>query len=138
MAITQTSQVLYDGPRRAKLQFTGVSDGSGQLSLATLVDATALGNLGSPAQLCKSVKVERITGNVKPTGSVELYWGALTPVKFAEITGYDPVFDYSNITGITVPPGTPGPSGDILISTTGFVAGTTYMIELELIKKASL
>lgn len=135
MAIAVTAQTLYDGPRRAKLQFTGVSDGSGEITLATLVDASTLQPLG-PGQPCRSVKVERITADVKPAGSVELYWGAQTPVKFAELTGTRVSFDYSNITAITAPPATAGLTGDILISTTGFTAGTTYMVELELIKKS--
>lgn len=134
MAIAQTAQVIYNGPRRAKMQFTGISDGSGQLSLATLVDASALGDLG-PGEPCTRVGVERITATVKPSGTVELYWGALTPLKFAELAGPTVGFDYSNITSITAPAETDGPTGDILISTTGFAAGTTYMIELEMIKK---
>jgi hypothetical protein len=135
MTIAVTAQTLYDGPRRAKMQFTGISDGSGELTLATLVDASTLSPLG-PGQPCKSVKVERITGDVKPVGNVSLYWGALTPVKFAELTGARATFDYSNITAITVPPGTISATGDILISTAGMTSGTTYMIEIEMIKKS--
>lgn len=134
MAIATTSQVLYDGPRRAKLQFTGVSDGSGELNLATLVDASALGPLG-PGQACTAVKVERITGTVKPAGTVALYWDALVPVKFAELAGPLTTFDYSNITAIAAPESLLSATGDVLVSTDGFTTGTTYMIELELIKK---
>ena len=134
MAVTVTAQTLYDGPRRAKMQFTGVSDGSGQLNDAVLVDASALQPLG-PGQPCRRVGVQRIVGSVKPTGSVQLYWGALVPVKFAELSGTRIDFDYTNITSITAPTDTEGPTGDILISTAGFAAGTNFMIELELIKK---
>lgn len=134
MAITITNQTLYDGPRRAAVQFTGISDGSGQLALATLVDASTLTPLG-PGQACKRVGVESIIGSVKPSGTVELYWGALTPVKFAELAGTNINFDYRSITSITIPPSATNATGDILISTTGFSAGTTFMIELSLIKK---
>lgn len=134
MAIATTSQVLYDGPRRTKMQFTGVSDGSGELALVTLVNAAGLGPLG-PGQPCRRLGVEKITGSVKPVGSVELYWDALTPVKFAELTGTPVDMDYRDITSIVAPPATGGLTGNILISTTGFVAGTTYMLEIEFIKK---
>jgi hypothetical protein len=134
MAITTTSQVLYDGPRRAMMQFTGTSDGSGQLNLATLVDASALEQLG-PGEPCRRVGIESIKGSVKPQGSVQLFWGALVPNKFADLAGTNINFDYRNITSITAPAGTDGPTGDILISTDGFAEGTTFMLELSLIKK---
>ena len=133
MAIATTSQVLYDGPRRAVMQFTGTSDGSGQLTSDLLVDASALGPLG-PGQPCRAVKVESIKGSVKPQGSVQLLWDALVPVKFADLSGTNVNFDYRNITAI-VAPTTGAPTGDILFSTLGFAAGTTFMLELSLIKK---
>jgi len=134
MAVTTTSQLLYDGPRRATMQFTGTSDGSGQLALATLVDASALGPLGA-GQPCRRVGVESIHGSVKPNGTVQLFWGALVPTKFAELAGTNIHFDYKDITSITATADTEAPTGDILISTVGFAAGTTFMIELSLIKK---
>lgn len=136
MAITTTSQLLYEGPRRAKFQFTGVSDGSGELTLATLVVPSTLQPLG-PGQACKRVGVERITGSIRPVGTVELYWDALTPVKFAELTGTPIEMDYTNITSIVAPSTTPGLTGKILISTSGFTTGGTYMLEIEFIKKAT-
>ena len=134
MAVTTTNQVLYDGPLRAKVQVTGSSNGSGEVDLATLVDASALGRSASGLP-CTSVQVARINANVKPQGSVQLFWGALTPVKFADLAGSNAVFDYTNITGITAPADTVGPTGDIVYSTTGMTAGSTFTLELERTKK---
>lgn len=132
MAIVTTTQVLYDGPRRAILQFTGSSDGSGQLDFATLVDASALLPLG-PGQPCTAVKVSKIAAEVT-YGVVELYWDALVPARFAVLAAPRAVFGYSKITGITNAPAGPSATGDILISTLGFSANSTFMIELELVK----
>ena len=133
MAIVITSQVLYDGPRRATLQFTGSSDGAGQLDFDTLVDASALSALG-PGQLCGAVKVEKINATVS-YGVIELYWGALIPVRFAVLSGDNQVFCYEDITALNNAAAGPSATGDILISTIGFSANSTFMLKLELIKK---
>ena len=132
MSIAVTAQTIYDGPRRAKVQITGTSDGSGEVTNGLLIDASALSNLGRPGQPCRRVKVERITGNTS-YGNIELFWDALVPLKFAELAGADIRMDYSNITAL-VPPSTLAWTGDILYSTTGFSAGSTFMLELELVK----
>lgn len=132
MAITVAIQTLYDGLRRAKIQFTGVSDGSGGASNATLVTARALTPLG-PGQTCKRVKVERITGNTS-YGNVELLWDAETPLKFAELAGSKIDTDYRNITAIMPPASLLSWTGNILYSLSGFSAGSTFMLEVELIK----
>lgn len=132
MTIAVTAQTLYDGPRRAKLQFTGVSDGSGELSLATLVNARALTPI-SASQPCRRVKVERITGNTS-YGNVELFWEAEIPLKFAELAGPNIQMDYSNMTAIAAPKTLLSATGNILYTTTGFSAGSTFMLEIELVK----
>lgn len=134
MTISVAIQTLYDGPRRAKIQFTGTSDGSGEVTLALLVVARSLTPL-NPAMPCKRVKVERITGNTS-YGNVELFWDAEVPLKFAELAGSDIRMDYSNITAIVPPPSLISWTGNILYSTTGFSAGSTFMLEVELIKGA--
>ncbi len=133
MTISVTNQTLYDGPRRAKVQLSGISDGSGEQTLAMLVNARALSNLGSAAQPCKRVKVERISGNTS-YGNVELFWEAEVPLKFAELAGSDIMMDYSNITAIAAPSTLGGATGNILYSTVGFSAGSSFMLEVELIK----
>lgn len=134
MTISVTIQTLYDGPRRAKIQITGASDGSGEVTLAPLVVARALSPI-NPATVCKRVKVERISGNTS-YGNVELFWDAEVPLKFAELAGSDIMMDYSNITAIVPPASLISWTGNITYSTTGFAAGSTFMLEVELIKGA--
>ncbi len=134
MAITVTAQTLYDGPRRAKLLFTGVSDGSGEITNGMLVDASTLGAIG-PGKACRRVKVARITGNTS-YGNVELFWDAEVPLKFAELAGPTIDMDFRDITGIVAPASLLSWTGDIRYSTTGFSSGSTFMIELDLVKAA--
>lgn len=126
--ITQTSQVLYDGQRNHVMQFTGVSDGSGNLAQAVLFDPA----LTIPK--CSRVSVRGITADVD-FGLVELWWDAEIPVKFAELSGPDNHFSYESIGGITNNVTGRGATGKILISTGSFSNGSTYMIKLDMVKK---
>lgn len=134
MTIATTIQTIYDGPRRAKIQITGVSDGSGEQTLAMLANARALAPLNA-ATPCKRLKVEQVTGNTS-YGNVELYWEAEVPLKFAELAGSTINMDYRDITALTPPSSLIAWTGNILYSTTGFSAGSTFMLEVELIKGA--
>jgi len=126
MAINVTSQTLHDGARNLVMQFTGVSDGSGNESQVKKVDVTALSSAVS------SVSVRKITGNVAG-GIVELYWDALTPVKFAELS-HTVNLDYTRISGLKNNAGG-GKNGDILLSTVGFELDSNYSLQVEMIKK---
>jgi hypothetical protein len=132
MAITVTAQTLYDGPRRAKLQFTGISDGSGAVQLQPLIVASALAPIGAGVP-CRRVKVARITGNTS-YGNIELLWDGLVPPKFAELAGPNIQMDYTNITAIVPPPEFVEWTGNILYSALGFSTGSSFMLELELVK----
>ncbi len=134
MTIAITTQTIYDGPRRAKIQITGTSDGSGEQTLATLVNAKVLAPINA-ATPCKRAKVEYISGNTS-YGNIELYWEAEVPLKFAELAGNNIDMDYRNITALTPPASLISWTGNILYSTTGFSAGSTFMLEVELIKGA--
>ena len=131
MTISVAIQTLYDGPRRAKIQFTGTSDGSGEATNQPLVVARSLSPLNA-ATPCKRLKVERISGNTS-YGNVQLLWDAEVPLKFADLAGSDIRMDYSNITAIVPPPSLISWTGNILYSTTGFSAGSTFMLEIELV-----
>mgnify|MGYP003654031461 CR=1 FL=1 len=132
MAIVITRQTLYDGPKRAKIQITGASDGSGEVTNAMLVQANTLEPIG-PGQACERVKVERVTGNTA-YGNVELFWDAPVPLKFAELSGSKIDLDYRDITAIVPPSSLLSWTGNITYSTTGFSAGSTFMLEIELVK----
>ncbi len=126
MAIEATTQTLHDGARNLVMLFTGVSDGSGNESQVNKVDVSAL----TPA--ASSVSIRKITGNVGD-GIVELYWDALTPVKFAELS-HTVHLDWSKISGLKNNAGG-GKTGDILLSTVGFELNSNYILNIEMIKK---
>ena len=126
MAIATTVQTLHEGPRNLVMQWTGVSDGAGTENLVNKVDVSTL----TPA--CDAVSVRKITGTVE-FGIVELYWDALTPVKFAELSGTIDL-DYDRISGLRNNAGG-GKNGDLLLSTVGFELDSTYNLQIEMIKK---
>ena len=126
MAIATTVQTLHEGPRNLIMQWTGVSDGAGTENLVNKVDVSTL----TPA--CDAVSVRKITGTVE-FGIVELYWDALTPVKFAELSGTIDL-DYDRISGLRNNAGG-GRTGDLLLSTVGFELDSTYNLQIEMIKK---
>lgn len=127
MTIAATTQTLRDGARNLVMQWTGVSDGNaGGETLVRKVDVSEL----SPA--AEAVSVRKISGTVD-FGIVELYWDALTPVKFLELSG-DIMLDYERVSGLqNTKPG--GWTGDILLSTVGFELDSTYNLLIEMIKK---
>ena len=126
MTIATTVQTLHEGPRNLIMQWTGVSDGAGSENKIKKVDVSTL----TPA--CSSVSVRKITGTVE-FGIVELYWDALTPVKFAELSGTIDL-DYDRISGLRNNAGG-GKNGDLLLSTVGFELDSTYNLQVEMIKK---
>src|SRR3990167_10027668 len=126
MAIATTVQTLHEGPRNLVMQWTGVSDGAGTENLVNRVDVS------TPPPACDAVSVRKITGTVE-FGIVELYWDALTPVKFAELSGTIDL-DYDRISGLRNNAGG-GKNGDLLLSTVGFELDSTYNLQIEMIKK---
>ncbi len=126
MTISTTVQTLHEGPRNLVMQLTGVSDGSGNESQVNKVDVSSL----TPA--ASSISVRKISGNVAG-GIVELYWDALTPVKFAELS-HSVDLDYTKISGLKNNAGG-GKTGDILLSTVGFELNSNYSLHIEMIKK---
>lgn len=126
MAMAVTAQVLEEGQRNLIMLFTGVGDGSGDESLVTKVDVSAL----NPP--CKAVKVKRLTYDVA-YGAVTLLWDALVPVEFAALDGHDTI-DAEPYGGI-INKGGPSATGDILLSTAGFELNSTYTLILEMVKK---
>lgn len=126
MAVQTTSQVLYDGIRNVVMQFTGIGDGMGDEVAAIKVHMADL----TPVPL--SVKVKMLHYDVTG-GLVQLLWAATENVPFLTL-GVNDEIDYSNIGGMTNGGGDTA-NGDILISTLGFDAGSTYSVTLEMVKK---
>lgn len=132
MAVTATTQIVYDGLRNCIMQFTGTGDGSGDEINVLKVDCAAL----NPP--CKSVAIKKITYDVG-YGVVEMLWeDALGQhVAFQELTEAGGPFDYKRVRSL--PNGGPDTAtGNILFSTKGFELNSTYSILLELRKKDKL
>jgi len=127
MAVQTTSQVLYDGNKNVVMQFTGICDGTGDEIAAIKVHMADL----TPVPL--SVKVKCLEYNISGGGLVQFLWAATENVPFLILNGYDDI-DYSFINGMTNGGGDTA-NGDILFSTLGFDAGSTYSIKLEMLKK---
>lgn len=126
MAIAVTSAVLHDGRRNAVIQFTGVSDGSGQETGVVKVDVSEL----NPPPV--TVKIKRIEYDVNG-GNVKLSWDADADEDFAILSGQN-CLDYCNMGGM-VNSAELGRTGDILLSTLGFEQNFSYTIKFDLIKK---
>lgn len=126
MAIAVTSAVLHDGKRNVVMQFTGVSDGSGQETGAVKVDVSTL----NPPPV--TVKIKSIEYDVNG-GNVKLSWDADSDADFAILSGQG-ALDYCYIDGLINSAGA-GRTGDILLSTLGFEENSSYTIKLEMLKK---
>lgn len=127
MAVELKSTTIFDGNRTVTMSFTGISDGSGGLTGVTLVDPSLL---KPPA---KSVKINGIDGMVS-YGVVELYWDALPPVKFAELSGENISLDYEAQGKLTNKIAGPDATGKILISTVGFSLNSSFQLKLDMTK----
>lgn len=127
MTVELKPTTIFDGNRTVSMQFTGISDGAGGLTGVTLVDPSLL----KPA--AKAVKIKRITGSVS-YGIVELYWDALPPVKFAELSGDYLEYDYDKMGALTNKVAGPDATGKVLISTIGFSQNSTFQLKLDMTK----
>jgi len=126
MAIAATSQVLYDNTRNCVMQFTGIADGNDVENNVVKVDASEL------TPVPQSLKITEITYDVNG-GIVQLSWAADNPVPFVSLMGHH-TFDYGEINGM-VNTGGDSANGDILLSTLGFEAGSSYSVLLKMVKK---
>ena len=125
MALQTTSQILYDGERNVSMQFTGVCDGFGDEIAALKVDMSAL--LPVPDR----VSIVEITYEVVG-GIVRLIWDANDPTPFLELASVG-LFNYARIGGMANGGGDTA-TGNILFTTMGFDAGSSYSIKLDMRK----
>tara|TARA_R110000868_G_scaffold383833_1_gene651134 strand:+ start:51 stop:449 length:399 start_codon:yes stop_codon:yes gene_type:complete len=130
MADAVTSQIIFDGTKRAIMKFTNISDGTGETG-AVKVDVSALNSYyGTP---CSGVSIERIEAVTIGMG-VDILWEATTDALCMTL-GADQffTFDFTRFSGISNNAGA-GKNGDVLFTTVGATAGDKYTIVLELLK----
>jgi hypothetical protein len=96
MTIQATRQVLFDGPRRAVMLFTGVCDGNGgdEVNEKKVVVA----DLTPP---CHHANIEKVEYEVSG-GIVRILWGAPDPVTFLDLAQQGEI-DYKEIGGAINP-----------------------------------
>ena len=132
MADAVTSQTLIDGPNKAVIKFTNVSDGSGE-SAVKKVDVSALSNSGDGVA-CSGVVIERIWWQCIGM-KVKILWDATTDafcIELGENQSGD--HDYTSFGGLTNNAGS-GKTGDIMFTTVGHASADTYTIILYMRKK---
>lgn len=128
MAVVITSQVLYDGQRNLVMQFQGVSDGTN--------DGVAIVHLADLNPVPLGVKVLCVTYDV-PVGIVRLTYEGDEPVQIADCSGWN-TLEFGKFGGVVNTIGAPADNnsnGDIIATTMGFEAGSSFNIKLEMIKK---
>lgn len=128
MTVAITSQVLFDGQRNLVMQFQGISDGTN--------DTVVLVHLADLNPIPLGVKVMCATYDV-PVGIVRLTYEGDEPVQIADCSGWN-TLQFGKIGGVVNTIGAPADNnsnGDILATTMGFEAGSSFNIKLEMIKK---
>jgi hypothetical protein len=127
MTIQATRQVLFDGPRRAVMLFTGVCDGNGgdEVNEKKVVVA----DLTPP---CHHANIEKVEYEVSG-GIVRILWGAPDPVTFLDLAQQGEI-DYKEIGGAINPTSADTPN-DIWFTTIGFDMGSSYSIKITMRKK---
>ena len=125
MAVQVTSQVLHDGARNLIMQLSGFCDGFGGEDKAVKVDMAELAPVPRRVTLW-NVEFEIIGG------LVELYWDANDPEMFLQL-GSVGEYNYARHGGL--PNRADTTTGNVLLSTPGFDAGSTYNLILDFKKK---
>ena len=132
MADAVTSQTLIDGPNKAVMKFTNISDGSGE-SAVVKVDVSALeASLNGTA--CSEVVIERIWWQCIGM-KVQILFDATTNAFCIELgQNQSGDHDYTSFGGLTNNAGS-GVTGDVLFTTVGHSSADTYTIILYMRKK---
>jgi|TARA_R100000742_G_C4263416_1_gene81271 hypothetical protein len=133
MADAVTSTTILDGDRKAVIQLTNTSDGTGE-SAVTKVDVSALSTRSSDGATCTGCKIEKIVYTTFGM-SVKLLWDATTDTIALDLnSGYSDSFDFSEFGGLQNTSGS-GKTGDIQLTTTGHASGDSYVIVLTVLKE---
>ena len=132
MAITATSQTLFDGERIAIMKFYASMGATENETNVVKVNPANLAssNAGGACDAVSILKVTALTHGLE----VQMNWVATAPVVIETIPQNNSYTqDYSNIGGLTNNAGT-GKTGSISFSTLDGGAGDTYTVVLEMQK----
>ncbi len=133
MADTVTSQTLKDHARGYAVKFTNVSDGTGETGV-TKVDASALvaSNSDGTERLSITKLFWSVASGTSSTMSprVTLTWGGSSPATIVTLTGSG-FWDLTTAGQAPLINNAGSPTGDILLTTTGFTANAAYTLIIE-------
>ena len=125
MADAVTSQTLIDGPNKAVMKFTNVSDGTGE-SAVVKVDVSAL-SASADGDACNEVVIERIWWQCIGM-KVKILFDATSDQFCIELgENQSGNHDYTLFGGLTNNSGS-GKTGDINFTTVGATSADTYTI----------
>lgn len=126
MADVVSVDYLFKGSRRAKVKLTNISDGTGEAGVIKVDISTLIGLNGSAPT---KTSIESIESSVQGFTSIKLYWDHTTDDVLAVLgVGYT-YFDFTDVGGFTDPASTGG-TGDIILTTAGATATSTYDITI--------
>lgn len=131
MADAVDTQVVFNGARRRVIKLTNVSDSTGE-SAVVKSDISSLTGLNGNAP--SSQVVEWVDYDVQGFTSVRLDWDADTDDEIAVLGTGQGSFDWTPSGGLVDPKST-GATGDIVLTTAGASATSTYTITLGLRNK---
>lgn len=136
MANITTSQILINGERNAVVRFTCLSDGTNENGVVK-IDATKNGPFGAKIGAKTfypnlKFRIEGISYDIKNMG-LRIQWEGQPNVD-ALVLGNVDDFDFRRWGGIPMAPELSFPTGNILFTTVGAVANSSYTVLLRLLK----
>lgn len=123
MADVVDTRILFKGTRRAAYRFTNVSDSTGESAVIKVDISTLTGPNGSAPT---ATVIEQLEWSIQGFTSVRLFWDGDTDDEIAVLSGSG-FKDYKEFGGMA-DPRSAGGTGDILITTAGATATSTYDI----------
>ena len=134
MADAVTSTTIVDDDRKAVIQLTNTSDGTGE-SAVTKVDVSALAVRSSDGATCTGCKIEKIVYTTFGM-SIKLLWNASTNTIALDLNSGDTKqLDFTEFGGLQNTAASGGKTGDIKLTTTGHGSGDSYVIVLTILKE---
>ena len=134
MADAVTSTTITDDDRKAVIQLTNTSDGTGE-SAVTKVDVSALTARSTDGTACTGCKLAKVSYTTFGM-SVKLLWNADTNTIALDLnSGDSKQLDFTEFGGLQNTAASSGKTGDIKLTTTGHASGDSYVIVLTVIKE---
>lgn len=125
MADTVNTQVLRNGPNEYCAVFTNICDGTGESAVIKIDISTLVG----PFAIAPTyVVVEEVVWSIQGFTSVRLFFDHTTDDEIAMLAG-NGYLNLRNVGGLSDPK-TTGGTGDILFTTAGNTAGSTYTVTI--------